>query len=70
MLFWNTAGRNKHFSNLRQYTTSEMYLFTEKESSLFKHNVGVFRKSLKIILYLLPCAIEAKLIFVLCILYH
>ena len=47
-----------------------MYLFTEKESSLFKHNVGVFRKSLKIILYLLPCAIEAKLIFVLCISYH
>ena len=36
----------------------------KNESSLFKHNVDVFCKSLKITLYLVPCAIEAKLILI------
>ena len=34
-LFWNTAGRNEHFSNRRQYTIWQMCLFTKKLTNLF-----------------------------------
>ena len=46
LLFWNTAVLNENFSNWRQCTTSETYLFKKNENIIFKHNVKVFHESL------------------------
>ena len=38
-LFWNTAGRNEHFSNRRQYSIWQTCLFTKKLTNLFSSTI-------------------------------